>query len=93
MLSVYFCVTAQRTEHIQKLDFFYLHSATLSVHFTSLLNHPALSTEARIRFLEWKGRWDLANYASRGAAPSTKKNSPTTYPRSPSKVGRMSLIE
>ena len=23
----------------------------------------------RIRILEWKGRWDLANYASRGAAP------------------------
>ncbi|KAF2179282.1 hypothetical protein K469DRAFT_596657 [Zopfia rhizophila CBS 207.26] len=67
--SVFYNVTAQRPPHLHKLDFFYVHSITLSVHFTDFLTNPVLSPEARVRLLEWKGRWDLANYASRGAAP------------------------
>ncbi|KAF9641051.1 hypothetical protein BFW01_g12857 [Lasiodiplodia theobromae] len=66
--SVFYNVAAQHPPHIPKIDFFYLHSTTVSVHFIDFLTNPWLSPAARVRLLEWKGRWDLANYASRGAA-------------------------
>lgn len=67
------------------LDFFYIHSITLSVHLPAFLTHPSLSPEARTRFLEWKVRWDLANYASRGAAPLLANELEDYMPKMPVK--------
>ncbi|KAL1644420.1 hypothetical protein SLS58_004334 [Diplodia intermedia] len=65
--SVFFTAAAQRAPHTHKMDFFYMHSTNSSIFFTSFLTSPLFPAEARARLLEWKGRFDLANYASRGA--------------------------
>ncbi|PSN70517.1 hypothetical protein BS50DRAFT_520373 [Corynespora cassiicola Philippines] len=64
---VYYNVAAQRPPYAKKVDFYLMHSTTLAVHFETFMSHPFLTEKDRIRLLEWKGRWDLANYASRGA--------------------------
>lgn len=83
--KVYYSVTSQHPPNVPTLDFFYIHSITLSVHFPSFLTHPALSPEARVRFLEWKVRWDLANYASRGAPPLLADELDAYVPKTPVK--------
>ncbi|OJD33030.1 uncharacterized protein BKCO1_3400021 [Diplodia corticola] len=65
--SVFFTAAAQRPPHTHKMDFFYMHSTNSSVFFTSFLTSPLFPADARARLLEWKGRFDLGNYASRGA--------------------------
>lgn len=52
------------------------------MHYIDFLTNPWLSPAARARLLEWKGRWDLANYASRGAAPLLR-DEVATYPADP----------
>lgn len=81
--AVFYNVASQCPPHTPKLEFFYIHSTTLSVHFTDFLTNPWLSPEARVRLLEWKGRWDLANYASRGAAPLLAKEVTNYIPQTP----------
>ncbi|KAF4534088.1 uncharacterized protein LTHEOB_3701 [Lasiodiplodia theobromae] len=65
--SVFFTAAPQRPPHVAKIDFFYMHSVTSSIFFTSFLTSPLFPSNARARLLEWKGRFDLAGYASRGA--------------------------
>ncbi|GME36003.1 hypothetical protein GTA08_BOTSDO08348 [Neofusicoccum parvum] len=81
--SVFYTTTAQRPPHIQKLDFFYMHSITTSVYFTDFLTNTDLLPSDRARLLEWKARWDLANYASRGTAPLLTSELTDYTPKNP----------
>lgn len=56
---------AQRPGKTIKLDFFFIHSVNASIFFTAFNRQPWLSAENKARLLEWKGRIDLLNYASR----------------------------
>lgn len=44
-----------------------MHSVNSSIFFPALLSLPSLSTRAKLRLMEWKGRVDLAMYVSRGS--------------------------
>ncbi|EKG18788.1 hypothetical protein MPH_03954 [Macrophomina phaseolina MS6] len=82
--SVFFSVAAQKPPHTPKIDFFYMHSVTSSIFFSDFLSNPLFPRDARARMLEWKARFDLANYASRGA-PALAANELADYvPRNPS---------
>lgn len=81
--SVFFSAAAQRPPHTQKYDFFYMHSVTSSVFFTDFLTNSLFPRDARIRILEWKGRFDLANYASRGAPALSASEVAEYVPKSP----------
>ncbi|KAL1622023.1 hypothetical protein SLS56_008907 [Neofusicoccum ribis] len=81
--SAFYTMTAQRPPHIQKLDFFYMHSITTSVYFADFLTNPDLLPSDRVRLLEWKVRWDLANYASRSAAPLLTSELTDYTPKNP----------
>jgi hypothetical protein len=63
----YYTAAAQRPPHQVKIDFFLMHCTNSSLFFTRFLDLPFLSTETKIRLLEWKGRSDLVLYASRGS--------------------------
>lgn len=56
---------AQRASKTVKLDFFFIHAINASIFFTAFNAQPWLSVENKARLLEWKGRIDLLNYASR----------------------------
>ncbi|KAL2010604.1 hypothetical protein VTN00DRAFT_6411 [Thermoascus crustaceus] len=64
---VYYTIAAQRPPKEIKFDFFYMHSVNSSIFFPALLSLPSLSTRAKLRLMEWKGRVDLAMYVSRGS--------------------------
>lgn len=44
-----------------------MHSVTSSIFFSSLLSQPWISRSKKAKLLEYKGRHDLLQYASRGA--------------------------
>jgi hypothetical protein len=48
-----------------KVDFYYMHCVNSSIFFSSFNSLPFLTTAHKARLLEWKGRLDLALYASR----------------------------
>ena len=63
----YFTGAAQRADNAIKMDFFYMHDVTSSIFVSVILAQDWISDSAKVRLLEWKGRLDLAWYASRGA--------------------------
>ncbi|KAF2841341.1 hypothetical protein M501DRAFT_544037 [Patellaria atrata CBS 101060] len=63
----YFTGCSQQPPHVPKLDFYYIHCLNCSVFLPSLLSQPWLSRQNYARLLTWKGRLDLAMYASRGS--------------------------
>jgi hypothetical protein len=65
--AVYFTAAAQHPPHVVKMDFFYMHAVTSSVFLSVFLRQPWLAPAAKARIIEWKGRLDLALYASRGS--------------------------
>ena len=65
--TMYFAGAAQRPPKQVKFDFYYIHCTNCSTFFSAFLKQPWLSTENKVRLLEWKGRLDLALYASRGS--------------------------
>ena len=70
--AVLFTTASQHPSRIKKpkLDFFYIHSLNSSIFYPTLLSSTALlsiTPAQKARLLEWKGRMDLAIYASRGA--------------------------
>ncbi|PMD31749.1 hypothetical protein L207DRAFT_572532 [Hyaloscypha variabilis F] len=73
-----FTFAAQRPPKRIKLDFYYIHCTNASIFFSSFLRQDWLSTASKIRLLEWKGRMDLAIYASRGC-PEILLDELTTY--------------
>ncbi|KAI9744191.1 MAG: hypothetical protein M1818_002343 [Claussenomyces sp. TS43310] len=64
--SVYFTATAQHPPKQVKFDFFYIHCVNSSIFWSTFRELPFLSSAQKARLLEWKGRMDLALYASRG---------------------------
>ncbi|KAF7872511.1 hypothetical protein EAF04_003432 [Stromatinia cepivora] len=63
--AVYFTAAAQRPPKQVKFDFYNMHCVTSSIFFTSFNKQDFLSEAQKTRLLEWKGRIDLAMYASR----------------------------
>lgn len=58
----------QRPGKVPKIDFFHMHAVTSSIFLTVLIKQPWISTETKVRVVEWKGRLDLVWYAASGAA-------------------------
>jgi hypothetical protein len=75
---VYFTSVSQHPPHVPKFDFFYIHSVNSSIFFSSFLSQPWLAVSNKIRLLEWKVRFDLAMYVSRGS-PSPLLSEVTNY--------------
>ena len=69
MISVcaFFAGAAQRPRKAHRIDFFYMHCVTSSIFLTVFLRQPWIRTADKVRLVEWKGRIDLAWYASCGA--------------------------
>lgn len=65
--AIYYAASAQRPPHIPKFDFFYIHCVNSAIFFSTFLKLPSLTTETKVRLLEWKVRNDLTMYASRGS--------------------------
>jgi Questin oxidase-like len=63
--AAYFTGAAQNPPKQVKLDFYYMHCINSSIFFSAFLKQEWLSTRNKICLLEWKGRLDLAMYASR----------------------------
>jgi hypothetical protein len=81
--DAYFTGAAQNPPKQVKFDFYYMHCMNCSIFFTTFLKQDWLSTSNKIRLLEWKGRLDLAMYASR-RAPKLLMNEITDYsPKQP----------
>jgi len=56
---------AQRPPKLVKFDFYFMHCVNSSIFFPAFVGAEWLSKENKARLLEWKGRNDLAMYASR----------------------------
>ncbi|KAL8793120.1 MAG: hypothetical protein Q9195_004326 [Heterodermia aff. obscurata] len=63
--AVYFTGGAQHPPKQIKFDFYYMHGVNCSIFFSAFLKAPWISDKDKARLLEWKGRHDLALYASR----------------------------
>ena len=63
--AAYFTGAAQNPPKQVKFDFYYMHCINCSIFFSTFLKQDWLSTSNMVRLLEWKGRLDLAMYASR----------------------------
>lgn len=51
---------------MQFIDFYFMHSVNSSIAISSLMNQPWISPLNKSKILEYKGRLDLLQYASRG---------------------------
>lgn len=81
--AAYFTGAAQHPPKQVKFDFYFMHCMNCSIFFSSFLQQEWLSTKNKIRLLEWKGRLDLAMYASR-KTPELLMNEITDYsPKQP----------
>ena len=81
--NAYFNAAAQNPPKAVKYDFFYMHCLNCSIFFSSFLQQGWISNANKARLLEWKGRTDLAMYASRGS-PKLLLDEITTYrPKNP----------
>lgn len=67
--AIFFTAAAQRPPKQVKFDFFYMHCTNTSIFYPTFNALSWLSTENKIRLLQWKGYVDLAIYTSRAAAP------------------------
>ena len=74
----YFVGGAQWPGKEVKFDFFYMHCMNASIFFTAFLRQEWMKVEDKVRLLEWKGRLDLAMYASRGC-PELRMEEVTGY--------------
>lgn len=81
--NAYITGAAQNPPKQVKFDFYLMHCINSSIFFSSFLNQEWLSEANKIRLLEWKGRLDLAMYASRNT-PKLIMNEITDYsPKQP----------
>ncbi|KAK3046290.1 hypothetical protein LTS18_013403 [Coniosporium uncinatum] len=82
--AVYYTGGAQHPPKQVKFDFYYMHCVNCSIFFSAFLKQSWLSTESKVRLLEWKGRNDIAMYASR-RSPKPLMDEITNYrPKEPS---------
>ncbi|KAF2496682.1 hypothetical protein BU16DRAFT_458022 [Lophium mytilinum] len=63
--AIYYTSSAQNPKKLIKLDFYYMHCVNSSIFYSVFLKQAWLSNANKVRILEWKGRMDLAMYASR----------------------------
>lgn len=66
---VYCCAASQHPPKAVKFEFLLIHALNCSVFFSAILDRPWISSRAKVRLLEWKGRMDLLLYVSRGTPP------------------------
>lgn len=64
--SAFMAGAAQHPPNEVKFDFFYIHSINCAIFFPAFLKQDWLTTESKIRLLEWKTRIDLADYTRCG---------------------------
>lgn len=76
---VYYTSAAQRPSKVVKFDFFLIHTVNSSIFFSKILALPFLTTRAKLRLLEMKGRMDLLMYISRNT-PELYVDEITRYP-------------
>lgn len=70
----YLAGAGQREGKERKIDFFYMHDVTSSIFLTVLMRQPWISTEDKVRCVEWKCRLDLVWYASCGTPKLDVRN-------------------
>jgi hypothetical protein len=63
--AIWYTGGAQHPPKLIKFDFYFMHCVNASTFYPAFINASWLSTTSKIRLLEWKGRMDLAMYASR----------------------------
>jgi len=68
---------AQRPDKEIKMDFFLMHSHNAAIFLPTFISQPWLSDSAKARIIEWKGRLDLALYAS--TTPTLRINDISDY--------------
>lgn len=82
--AVYYTAASQRADKEIMFDFYFMHDVNSSIFWPTINKLDWLSRENKARLLEWKGRLDLAMYASRASPDLTVGlNDIKTY-RSPS---------
>jgi Questin oxidase-like len=74
----YFTGGAQWPGKEVKIDFFNMHCVNCSIFFSAFLGQEWMRVEDKVRLLEWKGRLDVAMYASRGS-PELRLEEVTGY--------------
>jgi hypothetical protein len=74
----YFMGGAQWPGKEVKFDFYYMHCVNCSIFFSTFLEQDWMRVEDKVRLLEWKGRLDVAMYASRGC-PELRLEEVTGY--------------
>lgn len=80
---VYYTGCAQHPPKQIKFDFYFMHCVNASIFFSAFLAQPWLSTANKVRLLEWKGRLDLAMYASRRSPEPLLKEIVNYKPKQP----------
>ncbi|KIW81508.1 hypothetical protein Z517_04533 [Fonsecaea pedrosoi CBS 271.37] len=65
--DAYLTGAAQNPPKVVKMDFFYMHAANSSIFLSVFLAQDWITPQIKAKLVEWKGRLDLALYASRGA--------------------------
>lgn len=68
-LPVYCAAASQHPPNVVKYEFILIHAVNCSIFFSAILDRPWITTRAKVRLLEWKGRMDLLLYASRHCPP------------------------
>lgn len=92
-VNVYAAGAAQYKPKEVKIDFFLMHQVNLSIFYPVLNRQTWLSPESKARLLEWKGRIDLINYASR-LAPELHEDEIINYkPKDPNRTTWESLFQ
>ncbi|KAI9822586.1 MAG: hypothetical protein M1827_000305 [Pycnora praestabilis] len=85
--AVYYTGGAQHPPKQIKFDFYYMHCVNCSIFFSAFLKQPWLSQGNKVRLLEWKGRNDLAMYASRHSPEPLLREITNYKPKEPSSLG------
>ncbi|KIW89991.1 uncharacterized protein Z519_09421 [Cladophialophora bantiana CBS 173.52] len=80
--AAYFTGAAQRPPRVVKMDFFYMHAVTSSVFLSVFLAQDWITSHMKAKLVEYKGRLDLALYASR-RSPKLLLGEITNYPPTP----------
>lgn len=65
----YLTACAQHPPHRIMFDFYYMHCVNASIFFSAFNAQSWIADKDKRRLLEWKGRMDLAMYASRASPP------------------------
>ncbi|KAF2795020.1 hypothetical protein K505DRAFT_407185 [Melanomma pulvis-pyrius CBS 109.77] len=65
--ATYNAAAAQRKGKAAKIDFFSMHAVTSSIFLSLLVRQSWIPSEQKAKLIEWKGRLDLAWYASSGS--------------------------